>query len=66
MVEYDATGPQKHAIARLKMALRESDPVEEQQMTSGTAGKLIRKLYARLKARGRVPKDVRSLYRRVL
>jgi len=51
---YDATGPQKREIARLSAALGESEPIEEKQMTSGEAGRLVRQLYARLKARGKV------------
>lgn len=51
VVEYDATGPQKRAITRLSMALGISEPIEEKLMTSGEAGRLIRRLYSQLRAR---------------
>lgn len=54
MVYYDATGPQKRAITKLSASLGIKEPIEEKPMTSGEAGKLIRKLYAKLRARGKV------------
>lgn len=53
MVDYDATGPQKRAITRLCMALGISEPIEEKQMTSGEAGRLIRELYAKTRLPGK-------------
>lgn len=49
MANYDATGNQKRAITRLCIALGIKEPIEEEQMSSGIAGKLIRQLYARLR-----------------
>lgn len=53
MVEFDATGPQKHAITKLSRALGVQELTEEKPMTSGEAGRLIRDLYARLRLRKR-------------
>ena len=50
MAGYDATGSQKRAITKLCISLGIKEPVEEEQMSSGVAGKLIRELYARLRA----------------
>ncbi len=40
-----ATGHQLHTIAVLCWALHILEPIEEQPMTKGIAGKLIRRLY---------------------
>lgn len=50
MVDYDATGPQKRAIAKLYQSLGVSEPIEEKQMTSGEAGCLVRSLYSRARS----------------
>lgn len=54
MVESDATGPQKHKITTLSMALGLKEPTEEKPMTSGEAGRLIRDLYNRLRYQNRL------------
>ena len=51
MTSYDATGPQKRAITKLAMALGVKELTEEEPMTSGDAGKLIRKLYSQLRVK---------------
>lgn len=53
MVDYDATGVQKAKITKLSIALGIREHIEEKSMTSGEAGRLVRELYARLKARGK-------------
>ena len=54
MVEFDATGPQKHKITTLSMALGLKEPTEEKPMTFGEAGKLIRELYGKLQSQNRL------------
>lgn len=49
----DATARQKIVIARLCMALRITDPVEERPMSKGEAGLLIRGMLTEVKARRR-------------
>lgn len=44
-----ATARQKLIIARLCMALRVRDEIEQQPMTLGEAGRLIRELSARIR-----------------
>ena len=45
----DATGRQKTVIARLCMALKIKDPLEERGMTQAEAGRLIRELTDRVR-----------------
>ena len=63
MVEFDATGPQKHKITTLSMALGLKEPTEEKPMTFGEAGRLIRDLYARLQSQNRLRSLKRKLRR---
>jgi len=48
-----ASPEQKKKIAQLCMALKIREPMEENKMTSGEAGRLIRKMLEELKARRR-------------
>jgi hypothetical protein len=47
----DATGRQKVVIARLCMALRIREPIEEKRMSREEAGRLIRLMIAEVKAK---------------
>lgn len=47
--DYNATGLQKTKIARLCIALKISEPLEEYPMSYGVAGELMRKLAAQWK-----------------
>jgi hypothetical protein len=49
-MSYNATARQKIAIARLCMALRIAEPIEEKRMSRGEAGRLIRLMVAEVKA----------------
>ena len=48
---YDASGSQKYKITKLLRALGEREPIEEKSMSIGEAGRLIRELYSRLRAK---------------
>jgi len=48
-----ATGRQRLLITRLCMALKIREPLEENPMTTGVAGRLIRELQAEVKSRRR-------------
>jgi len=49
VMDYDASPEQKRKITQLCMALGIVEPLEEAQMTIGTAGVLIRQLLWELK-----------------
>lgn len=53
VVVYDATGPQKETITSLLRGLGIRSPEEEKLMTSGEAGRLIRRLQAQMRAKER-------------